>query len=319
MTENDRTFSTRPITVLAGADDNYARYLTVAVASVLATADPSRPVHAVIADGGITEENRARLLRALRRTRPDAEITIAAPDLSRFPVLAHNEKPWLTAAALLRLLMQEFVPAECDRVLYVDCDTVTVEDVGPLFDRDLSAHAVWAVADPHPQAEIARLEAAFPDVRFPEDASYFCSGVMLVDLDRWRAERIGERALERAIEFEGRWGDQDALNLTLLGDWGALEDKWDNQIHWRRPLFPELFRNGARQGVLHYAGRRKPWQHGLPVYAADAYFSALFRTGWLSPREEFVERALRQRDMAHLGYNMLKRAVRTVVVAVRGD
>src|SRR5205085_2677747 len=63
----------------------------------------------------------------------------------------------------------------------------------------------------------------------PPGAGFFSSGVMLIDVERWKEQRIEERAIkllqespeEAAITF-----DQSALNAVVAGNWMPLERRW---------------------------------------------------------------------------------------------
>lgn len=72
------------------------------------------------------------------------------------------------------------------------------------------------------------IRAPFPPRGLPE-RRYFNSGVILVDMNRWRGMRVGLRALDAAWRVGENLAlhDQDALNVALAGDWIALDrSRW---------------------------------------------------------------------------------------------
>ena len=62
---------------------------------------------------------------------------------------------------------------------------------------------------------------------------YFNSGIMLVDLYKWRQSDLLERGRRFAIEHPNRlrhW-DQDVLNHIFEADWLQLPDRWNACPH----------------------------------------------------------------------------------------
>jgi hypothetical protein len=59
----------------------------------------------------------------------------------------------------------------------------------------------------------------------------FNSGVLVMDLDRWRAESIGTETLRYVADQAGRiaHSDQTALNAVLRGRWLPLHPRWNLQ------------------------------------------------------------------------------------------
>jgi hypothetical protein len=58
---------------------------------------------------------------------------------------------------------------------------------------------------------------------------YCNTGVMVMNLKRWRTEEIARGALEYIRKFPQcvRYPDQDGLNAVLAGAWGLLDPKWN--------------------------------------------------------------------------------------------
>ena len=114
----------------------------------------------------------------------------------------------ITRTAYARLTLGSVLPKQVARCIYLDCDLVVQRDIVDLWETDLQDFALGAVDNAlwdDPRSYQRRLGLKNP--------SYFNSGVLLVDVDRWRAERIGKRALEFA---------QKAGDLLILHDQDAL-------------------------------------------------------------------------------------------------
>jgi lipopolysaccharide biosynthesis glycosyltransferase len=165
-------------------------------------------------------------------------------------------------AALLRLLMHRYLPDDCERVIYLDCDVLVRCDLSDLWAMSLHGHAAAAAMD------ICNTSISATR-KNPDD--YFNSGVMLIDLAAWRSRHVGERALAY-LEQNGdyaRYPDQDALNHVLEGDCYQLPLSWNFQPTAYRAVkkhYPHLHKHLAaletavlNPRIVHFIGAVKPW------------------------------------------------------------
>lgn len=292
MTAPDRS-AKQAATLAVGADDAYARPMAVALHSALRHLDPARPVTVHVLDGGVSPRNMRRCVDSLAQVRPDARVEVVSPAGEAIEGL--HLSGHFARAAYLRLLLPSLLPPQLDRVLYLDSDTVTMEDLGPLFDFDLDEKPVWAVRDMR-QTHFERLRGVVPALDPPVGAPCFNSGVLLMGLRAWRAERVSERALDLIARHGPRMAymDQDALNLVCAGRWGRLPDKWNNMVLDQEIAFPEAQDGGAGAGVYHFLGTTKPWTPAKDCARRDVYVAALRRSGLRSAAAIGAEEARRK-------------------------
>ena len=179
----------------------------------------------------------------------------------------------ITPMAYASCILDRLLPEDVDRCLYMDCDIVATRDLGELWHTDLEGNTLGAVADGNTAVLLehqARLGL--------ETAHYFNSGVLLVDLERWRERRVSERALAAAARIGPRLilHDQDALNVALEGDWLALDPAWNT---WT--IRPGLTKDDPV--LFHFMGAPKPWHADYDRPFGDLFFEELDRTpfaGW---------------------------------------
>ena len=128
--------------------------------------------------------------------------------------------------AFVRLYLGELLNG-VDWVVYSDVDTLWHGDVVELWDaRDETKMVQWVQDIPSTRAEASvwqrRINSRFDESR------YGCSGVMLMNLKKMRAEGF----LEKAIVFTKEHGlfkyvDQDILNALCNKSCGMLPGWWD--------------------------------------------------------------------------------------------
>lgn len=160
-------------------------------------------------------------------------------------------------ASLIRLLMPALLAERYDRLLYIDVDTEIHGDLAPVFDLDLRGNILAAATARAPESHSRALGMAAPH-------RYFNSGVMLIDVARWNAENVGDRALQ-FIERNAaicKLPDEDALNAVIDGRIVVLSLIWNFRADFMR-----LRRSSdlVTPVIRHYDGPHKPWKR----FAAD--------------------------------------------------
>lgn len=158
----------------------------------------------------------------------------------------------VSPASQIRLLMPDLLAGRYDRLLYLDVDTEIRGDPAPLFALDLKGSVLAAATASAPERHCRSLGMSEP-------FRYFNSGVMLIDVARWNAEDVGERALQ-FIEHNAAicvLPDEDALNAVIDGRIAPLSLIWN----FRADLM--LVRGSAElvtPVICHYDGPQKPWK-----------------------------------------------------------
>jgi len=186
----------------------------------------------------------------------------------------------LTAATLLRLLLPS-VLNDIDRVVYLDCDLVVQQDITMLYDTELLEFPLaacldfwltgappfappivgWGVGDWHKfLSEVVRLA---------DCKAYFNSGVLVMDLKRFRNTGLIS-AVEEFLEqtnYKTVFVDQDALNHVINGAFVRLDSRWNvlgnrsesdlNNADCKIAASAAL--SHSDPWIIHYAGPYKPW------------------------------------------------------------
>lgn len=174
------------------------------------------------------------------------------PFLPRFPLADYNG----SKLPYLRLFLPELLPA-CDWVIYADVDTLWFRDPEELWnERDETKSVCWVADVPSTQQSFAKW-AVSKDLDVKIAGAYACSGVVLVNLRKWRETSF----TARAIEFFKRYGcppypDQDMMNVLFAQDAKMLPAEWNciiPPVPWR-PCVVHLVGVGLRFGSDRYEG-----------------------------------------------------------------
>lgn len=187
--------------------------------------------------------------------------------------------------AWFRVLLPQILP-DVSRVLYLDADTLVLRPIEPLWRTELGDCLAGAVYNPmYP----------FLDDGFMQDLgvrpeNYFNSGVLLLDLERWRAQNITQRVQRFVTEHaeSQNWPDQNALNTILGGGrclmldpvWNAQNVFFDlraGQIPLGRDKLSEI---RTRPGIVHFIAPYKPLDYLCKHPYRRVYLEHLAATPW---------------------------------------
>ncbi|WP_455667557.1 glycosyltransferase family 8 protein [Phocaeicola sp.] len=193
----------------------------------------------------------------------------------------------LTKAAYYRLLLSSILVG-IDKVLYLDCDMIILGKIRDLFELELDNYALAAVLDSMPYSEKHQRQ-----LNLPINASCFCSGIMLINLEYWRKHDVESQLLDFARRKRNPiyLHDQDVLNYVLHNQWFMLSPKWNhNPSGISYSICFKPYHNADMiytPSVIHYCSNVfKPWYKG-PCPGRKYYMCYLKLSNY--PHPQFVE------------------------------
>ncbi|MCR5265337.1 MAG: glycosyltransferase family 8 protein [Cyanobacteria bacterium RUI128] len=180
-------------------------------------------------------------------------------DNSDFEGIVHDER--VGVSALYRLRLPSLT--DVDKIVYLDSDVVILDDISKLWNYDIENYLVGAVEDKYSDLMTCRA-----DLR--DDEIYFNSGVMLMNLKKFREEKLEEKIFDKLKESGNDYSDQDVLNYICQNRVLYLPLKYNLMLTTDDPnAFPKRkdeYAQALNQPViLHYS--IKPWI--LPVQHSE--------------------------------------------------
>jgi lipopolysaccharide biosynthesis glycosyltransferase len=179
-----------------------------------------------------------------------------------------------------RLWVADFFGADVDYVLYLDSDMVVVGNISELWNTDIGDNILGAVTIPG-----STRCAAYG---IPESFGYFQSGVLRINLKRWRTERIFDR-LQNYIAGNAEKivdADQDVLNACLYDRRLPLPYIWNVIAPFYFDYHPLGISDAERRAVrenariVHFNGPSKPWSYLSRHPRRADYWKYLRLTEW---------------------------------------
>jgi len=261
--------------IVCATDDRYLPAVTTLMRSLAATQPQPDQLRLIILNQTLSRTAASHVDRLGR------QLGLAA-DLRTVPPAARVAGPvthWISDAAYLRLTIADVVTDE-PRVLYLDSDTLALQDLTPLLQHPLHGAPLGAVQDAQHPTTGAGLLRHCTSYGVPTGREYFNSGVLLLDLDTCRHNDIFGKARQFLTDHpdKARLWDQDALNTAANDQWLRLHRRWNTFAlsplaaqpgftHHAEPTLPlaDLIRDEHRAAILHYAGPAKPWNPEYPT------------------------------------------------------
>ncbi len=247
------------VPIFYAADENYMPYLAVALLSLKKTksAEYDYRIHVLYTgELGISAEKIKKM--------EEENFTVSFEDvtekINRITDCIHC-RDYYTPAIYYRLMIPEMFP-QYDKALYMDCDTVLLEDVAKLYTIDIGDNYIGAVAD-QAVASVPQFVAYTKNALGIDAKNYFNSGVIVMNLTKFREIDFYDKfnAVLRSYDFTVA-PDQDCLNLICKDRVYYYDGGW-NQM-------PIAGANDKKPMLIHYNLTMKPWHYDDVLY--EEYF-----------------------------------------------
>ena len=282
--------------IVYASNDNYARHLAVSLYSLLEHSQDEKDLQVYILSLGLTEEAKDRIEAIAEGFGREAAFIELGSLKERFSYQV--DTGGFDISIMARLFVGEVLPETVDRIIYLDCDTVILGSLRALWKTELHSALVGAVMEPTIYPEVME------QIGLKREEPYFNSGVLLIDLKRWRMEKTGEKLLEFYGQKGGRLfaGDQDTINGGLRGRIKPLSPAYNFFTNYRyyryshlvrlSPIYGRISREAFQAAkrhpvILHYMGDERPWVAGNLNHYRLAYTRYLKKTPWRgAPKEK---------------------------------
>ena len=250
-------FAVRNVPVALATDENYLPYLKVAINSAIANS-PGSNLDIIVLHAGIPEDAIRTFVAGYAGA---GHATVRFVDISDELVASglsgYKQTARLPLSACYRLLLPS-VLAAYDKVVYLDVDVAVCRDLGELYATDVGDNYFAAAKDVvyTTKPEYVSWAAKWG---FAEWDGYVNTGVLIMNLERFRREPVFDRLKE--IVFEAaKWNcDQDALNFVCKGAIAPLDPRWNVQLG-DYCISKQIALTGEEMWIAHFTSRQKPWK-----------------------------------------------------------
>ena len=280
--------------IVYSSSDSYCEIAGISILSLLEHNRDVDELNLYVIDNNISPKNKERLegmISGFGRT-----LTyLSHPDIENRSKTEINVGRW-NISTFYRLFLPSMLPETVKRVLFIDCDTLVMQDLSPLWEMDMGDKWLYGVDD-------CRGAAYRTNIGLQPEDNYINNGVLLIDLDAWRRNNVEELFLQFIRDNQGdiTFVDQGVQNgvLSKLNRSGLLHPKYNcltiffafdykNLIKLRRPPVPGKasdYKEAVKDpAIVHFQScfrlSVRPWVKGSKHPYAKTYLEYKAKSPW---------------------------------------
>lgn len=279
--------------IVYASDDNFSEILGVSLVSLFENSKDMQEIIVYILDSSITEENKEKIETVCKNyNRPMPKWLVAKNISEELSMEVEVDRGSLSQYA--RLFVSSMLPEELERVLYLDCDILIMKSIKELWTLDLHGKTIAALMDAFSKYYRANIDLQPNDIMFN-------SGVMLIDMAKWKEQKIEKKLLDFISKKKGKiqQGDQGALNAVLSHETYCFEPRFNSVtifhdfnykemlIYRKPPSFyseEQIKRAVEDPSIVHFTTSflsRRPWVEGCQHRYVGEWMRYKERSPWI--------------------------------------
>lgn len=197
-----------PITIIYACDDRFCEVMAVSITSLFKN-NVSKSFNIVVLYSDLLVKNKHRIDDLCHEF--DRNIPIWIDTKSQLKKLGSNIRVDRgSLSQFSRIFIGSLLPSDAHKAIYLDCDTMIIGNITKLWNINLNGNTIAALSD-------AFSVAYRKNINLSDTSVMFNSGVMLIDLDKWRENKIEKHLIGFINKKNGvvQQGDQGVLNAVL--------------------------------------------------------------------------------------------------------
>ena len=266
--DHDRTI----VSVALATDKNYFAPTLVAIKSIVLTSSENHNYRIyILSDSPVNNLEKNIYLSTIKNNENFEIFFITVGDRVGSVKLSENgPTKGITQATYFRFLLPDLL-GNIDKIVYMDADTVVLDDIANIYIHDIQECYVGGVRD---IAGYQNKDARCQELNVENLDQYINAGVLLMNLDKLRNDNLSEKMLKLAAEKSFPYNDQDIINSICYGrikclpfDCNVIVDYLEKPKEISEVLNIDYTKEAKEPIILHYAGRAKPW------YSSKGHFT----------------------------------------------
>lgn len=305
------------------SSDFFSEMCGVAIQSLCESNTDVDTITIYVVEDHISEKNKNRLLEIANRFDRQL-IFIRMPKQEEvYPGVKAN-----LGRTYARMALGEILPKNVDKVLSLDSDTLVVDSVQEMYNTEFSEDEfVAGVYDCVGQAIQDKV------LHGPKDMKYCNAGMYLIDLKKWRKNKVGQQLLDLVLRnADGKqimyFLEQDLMNMAFYGHIKLLPPRYNmltsiylfdysDIIKMKRPVTyytkEEVTDAKINPAILHattcFYVKKRMWVKDSDHPYSDAYMDYRSRTAWKNEPPVKDSRTFSKKFYAEFWHCMPKRIV----------
>lgn len=249
----------RRMNIALSLNSKYMRYAYVMLTSLFENQPESLEIHIYFLHSDLTDEDKTQLEKLVKFY--GGMVYWLFVNTKLFSADLPTSAGW-SLEIYYRLLLTELLPEDVERILYLDVDTVINQPLDTLFFTNLEGKLIGACEDVNKPPFGDNRDVIFEE-QIQSGFTYFCSGVMLLNIKALRARYCFQdyMALAKKMEFLMVAPDQDLLNYMHWKEVKLLDGYQYNMFTRNAYYFDNIHYDDVKNmsAIVHFVGR-KPWE-----------------------------------------------------------
>lgn len=214
--------------VVYSSDDNYVQHAVTSIVSLAQNNKNFKTINIYLIENNISIEKRNQVENLIEKYE---QLSLEWINFSKWLKRLKLNMQWdISISAYARLFISEMLDKNIDKILYLDCDIIVNQSVYDLWNMDIKEYYIGAVQD-------AVNDNTKNSVGIESGQPYYNSGVLLINLKKWREDNISEKFLQFIEKHHGKvvHHDQGVINGVLKSKIYKLPLKYNVMtIHYIR-------------------------------------------------------------------------------------
>ena len=216
--------------ICMASDDNFAIHLGISIISIMENNDSDINVH--ILNDKISQINIDRL-KTIEERYPGLNLYFY--DIHKYfkendvnyifnETLKDNDFfNLLGISTFSRLFLEDIIPKDIEKILYLDCDTVVLNDLNELFAIELDENLIAGVID-----IMANINKHFYKGQ-EKKTPFINAGVLLINLRKWRELKFAKLSIDLLNKYPDKsfLNDQNIINILCGEDVIIMDPKFN--------------------------------------------------------------------------------------------
>lgn len=197
--------------ILYSSSDSYAFLTGISILSLLENNKSCDRIHIYIMDNHISAENKDKLVEVVNNYKKQISF-VPMPDMKELTGQEINTRRW-NISTFGRLYMASALPETVHKVLNIDCDTIIVDSIEPLWNTDMSGKVFGGMLE-------CINDRYRRNVGKPSGDYYINGGIVFLNLDEVRAGDYEKKFTDYITKYGSSLAylDQDVLNGVVEQD-----------------------------------------------------------------------------------------------------
>lgn len=257
-----------PVRIAFISDNNYVLPLRTAIRSIIANKKPKTQIEINVIAVNITDSNINKIENE-RKKNVHINVIVISDGILKFKG-GSVINPTVSRADIAKFYLSDILK-DIDKIIYLDCDTLVLEDLSDLYNTKLGDNYAAVTDDWQTHYFVTDNKERF-----------FNNGMMLLNLNKIRQDNIEAKLVDYKLNDKiNRFVTQDAFNSAFYGKtifvpliYDTFAPEYDNDyvlvrikevlgIHYNPKLYPYKTKKDFQNAVvvIHYCGyfNVKPW------------------------------------------------------------